>query len=136
MRQASDGILSRHHARPEKRMRQWFEYAAVWSILKFLGTLPRGLARAVAAAVASAMYAMLPKLRHTAEFNLRLAFPEWSDARRRNVIRAMVRHLGGLAEDFAHFTEYTRKNIERVVILAGHEHFLAGQQRGRGVLYL
>jgi len=136
MRQATDGILSRHHARPEKRMRQWIEYASVWAILKFLGALPRGLARAAAAAVASAMYAMLPKLRRTAEFNLRLAFPEWSDTRRQNVIRAMVRHLGWLAAEFAHFPEYTRENIERVVILDGHENFLAGQQRGRGVLYL
>jgi len=117
-------------------MRQWIEYASVWAILKFLGALPRGLARAVAAAVASAMYAMLPKLRRTAEFNLRLAFPEWSDARRQDVIRTMVRHLGWLAAEFARFPEYTRENIERVVILDGHENFLAGQQRGRGVLYL
>ncbi len=117
-------------------MRQWIEYASVWAILKFLGALPCGLARAVAAAVASAMYAMLPKLRRTAEFNLRLAFPEWSDARRQDVIRTMVRHLGWLAAEFARFPEYTRENIERVVILDGHENFLAGQQRGRGVLYL
>ena len=28
------------------------------------------------------------------------------------------------------------KNIEHVIVLDGHENFLAGQQRGKGVIYL
>jgi Kdo2-lipid IVA lauroyltransferase/acyltransferase len=117
-------------------MRQWCEYAAVWAILKMLGALPCGLARGLAAAVASAMYGMLPKLRRTAEFNLRLAFPEWDDARRREVIRGMVRNLGWMAAEFARFPRYTRENIGEALILDGHENFLNGQRRGKGVLYL
>jgi Kdo2-lipid IVA lauroyltransferase/acyltransferase len=117
-------------------MKEWGEYAAVWAILKMLGALPRGLARGLAAAVASALYGMLPKLRRTAEFNLRLAFPEWDDARRREVIRGMVRNLGWMAAEFAHFPRYTRVNIEEALILDGHENFLNGQRRGKGVLYL
>jgi len=117
-------------------MREWGEYAAVWAILKMLGALPRGLARGLAAAVASALYGMLPKLRRTAEFNLRLAFPEWDDARRREVIRGMVRNLGWMAAEFAGFPRYTRGNIEERLILDGHENFLNGQRRGKGVLYL
>jgi Kdo2-lipid IVA lauroyltransferase/acyltransferase len=117
-------------------MKQWGEYAAVWAIFKMLGVLPRGLARGLAAAVASALYAMLPKLRRTAEFNLRLAFPEWDDARRNVVIRGMVRNLGWMAAEFARFPRYTRENIEEALILDGHENFLNGQRRGKGVLYL
>jgi KDO2-lipid IV(A) lauroyltransferase len=117
-------------------MKEWIEYAAVWAILKVLGALPRGPARGLAAAVASALYGMLPKLRRTAEFNLRLAFPEWDDARRREVIRGMVRNLGWMAAEFAHFPRYTRENIEETLILDGHENFLSGQRRGKGVLYL
>jgi Kdo2-lipid IVA lauroyltransferase/acyltransferase len=117
-------------------MRQWGEYAAVWAILKMLGALPCGLARGLAAAVASAMYGMLPKLRRTAEFNLRLAFPEWDDARRRQVIRGMVRNLGWMAAEFARFPRYTRENIGGALILDGHENFLNGQRCGKGVLYL
>ena len=117
-------------------MREWCEYAAVWVILKVLGALPRGLARGLAVAVASALYGMLPKLRRTAEFNLRLAFPEWDEARRRKVIRGMVRNLGWMAAEFARFPRYTRENIEDVLILDGHENFLDGQRRGKGVLYL
>src|ERR1700726_995620 len=117
-------------------MKGWIGYAAVWAILKMLGALPRGLARGLAAAVASALYGMLPKLRRTAEFNLRLAFPEWGDTRRREVIRGMVRNLGWMAAEFARFPRYTPENIENVVILDGHENFLNGQRRGKGVLYL
>jgi KDO2-lipid IV(A) lauroyltransferase len=117
-------------------MKEWCEYAAVWAILKVLGALPRGLARGLATAVASALYGMLPKLRRTAEFNLRLAFPEWDDARRRQVIRGMVRNLGWMAAEFARFPRYTRENIEEVLILDGHKNFLDGQRRGKGVLYL
>ncbi len=117
-------------------MREWCEYAAVWAILKVLGALPRGLARGLATAVASALYGVLPKLRRTAEFNLRLAFPEWDEARRRQVIRGMVRNLGWMAAEFARFPRYTRENIEDVLILDGDENFLNGQRRGKGVLYL
>jgi len=112
------------------------EYAAVWAILKMLGALPRGVARSVAALVARVLYAMLPRLQRTAEFNLRLAFPEWDETQRRGVIRGMVRNLGWMAAEFARLPRYTRENIEDVVILDGHENFLEGQRRGKGVLYL
>jgi KDO2-lipid IV(A) lauroyltransferase len=117
-------------------MREWLEFAAVWTVLRTLGALPRGLARGFAAAVAFALYAMLPKLRRTAEFNLRLAFPEWDAARRNAVIRGMVRNLGWMAAEFARFPKDMRENIEEVVVLEGHENFLNGQRRGKGVLYL
>ena len=41
-----------------------------------------------------------------------------------------------LAAEFARFPRLTKENIEKVVILEGHENFLEGQRRGSGVLYL
>jgi Kdo2-lipid IVA lauroyltransferase/acyltransferase len=117
-------------------MAEWFEYAAVWAILKVLGALPRSMARGLAAGVARMTYTLLPRLRKTAEFNLRLAFPEWTDAQRRTAIRGMVQNLGWMAAEFAQLSRYTKENIEQVVILDGHENFLEGQRRGKGVLYL
>jgi KDO2-lipid IV(A) lauroyltransferase len=112
------------------------EYAAAWVLLKTLGLLPRALARGVAALVARLLFALLPKLRKTAMFNLRLAFPEWNDAQRKRVLRKMVRNLGWMAAEFARFPRYTPENIEKVLILDGHENFLAGRSRGKGVIYL
>jgi Kdo2-lipid IVA lauroyltransferase/acyltransferase len=117
-------------------MKEWIEYAAVWAILSALGALPRRVARPFAAMVARVLYAMLPRLRRTAEFNLRLAFPECDEPQRQAVIRGMVRNLGWMAAEFAHFPRCTRETIEDVVILDGHENFLNGQRRGKGVLYL
>jgi Kdo2-lipid IVA lauroyltransferase/acyltransferase len=117
-------------------MKEWVEYAAVWLILGFLRLLPRDAARSLAAGVARLLYGVLPKLRKTAEFNLRLAFPDWDDAQRHAVIRGMVRNLGWMAAEFARFPRYTRENIGEVLVLDGHENFLEGQGRGKGVLYL
>jgi len=79
---------------------------------------------------------LLPKMRKTAEFNLRLAFPEWSEAQRRTVLKGMTRNLGWMAAEFARLPRYTRENIENVVVLDGHENFLEGKSRGKGVIYL
>jgi KDO2-lipid IV(A) lauroyltransferase len=117
-------------------MREWTEYAAVWLILKILGALPRSAARGLAASVTRLLFSLQPRLRKTAEFNLRLAFPDWTEERRREVTRKMVRNLGWMAAEFARFPSLTKENIEQVVILEGHENFLEGQRRGKGVLYL
>jgi Kdo2-lipid IVA lauroyltransferase/acyltransferase len=117
-------------------MKEWIEYAAAWVVLKGLGIPPRPVARGLAAAMARILYVLMPKLRKTAEVNLRIAFPEWSDAQRAAVIRGMVRNLGWMAAEFARFPKYSKENIEQIVVLDGHENFLEGQRRGKGVLYL
>jgi len=117
-------------------MKEWLEFAAVWLILKKLGVLPRRLARGFAASVTGLLFSLQPKLRKTAEFNLRLAFPDWTDAQRKDATRKMVRNLGWMAAEFARFPRLTKENIENVVTLEGHENFLEGQRRGNGVLYL
>ncbi len=117
-------------------MRERFEYAAAWLVLKTLGALPRPVARALAVGVTRVLLLLRPRLRRTAMFNLRLAFPEWSDAQRRAVMRKTVRHIGRMAAEFALFPRWTRENVDRVVVLDGHENFLAGRSRGRGVLFL
>lgn len=117
-------------------MREWFEFAAVWLILKTVGVLPRAVARGVAAAIARLLFVLRPKLKKTAEFNLRLAFPDWTDAQRKEVTGKMVRQLGWMAAEFARFPKLTKDNVAQVVILDGHENFLEAQRRGKGVIYL
>jgi Kdo2-lipid IVA lauroyltransferase/acyltransferase len=117
-------------------VKDWLQFVAVWTVVKFLGALPRSLARAVASSVARAAFAVLPKLRRTADFNLQLAFPNWDEKQRRAVRRKMVRNLSWMAAEFARLPKYTKENIGQFVILDGHENFLAGKQRGKGVLYL
>jgi Kdo2-lipid IVA lauroyltransferase/acyltransferase len=117
-------------------MIEWIQYAVAWTLIKTLGVLPRGMARSMAAVGVRMLLLALPKLKKTAEFNLRLAFPEWTDGRRRSTLKKMTRNLGWMAAEFARMPSYTKENIESVVILDGHENFLAGHSRGKGVLYL
>ena len=117
-------------------MKEWLEYAAVWLVLKGLEALPRPVARGFAVGVMRFFYLLLPRLRKTAETNLRIAFPDWDEIQRKTAIRGMLRNLGWMAAEFARFPKYTKQNIERVVVLDGHKNFLDGQRRGKGVLYL
>jgi Kdo2-lipid IVA lauroyltransferase/acyltransferase len=117
-------------------MTERLQYAVAWIFVKLLGASPRGVARGLASAATWLLLRLLPKLRRTAEFNLRLAFPEWTEKQRRAVMRKMTRNLGWMAVEFARFPKYTKENIEKVVVLDGHENFLAGQSRGKGVIYL
>lgn len=117
-------------------MREWCEYAAAWAILRFLGLLPRPMARAVAAQIARFLLLCRPTLRRAALVNLRLAFPEWSDAQRRQTIRGMTRQLGWMAAEFAHFPHWSRENIEELVVIDGFDSFEAARALGKGVIFL
>ena len=107
-----------------------------WLLLKTIGAMPRPLARLVGARTAALLLWMRPGLRRAAMENLRLAFPEWSKKQRRAAIRGMVRQLGWMGAEFAHFPRYTKKNIDRIVLLDGFENFASAQARGKGVLFL
>jgi KDO2-lipid IV(A) lauroyltransferase len=117
-------------------MKEWLEYAAVRVSLKVLEILPQGAACWLASAAARVLYVLSAKLRKTAEFNLRLAFPEWAESQRQQVIRNMTTNLGRMAAEFARMPKYSAANIQELVVLEGHENFLQGHQQGKGVLYL
>src|SRR5260370_7132038 len=113
----------------EKTMREWCEYAAVWAILKGLGLLPRSLARNLATAVVRILYALSAKLRRTAEVNLRIAFPERSDAQRKIIVRGMLRNLGWLAAELPRFPKYSSENILQFFFFSPTSTFLHSHRR-------
>jgi Kdo2-lipid IVA lauroyltransferase/acyltransferase len=117
-------------------MRKHLEYFAAWFALKTLGLLPRNAARAAGACIVSLAFRFRPVLGRVADFNLRLAFPEWSEARRTEIIRRMVRNIGWMAGEFSQFPKYTARNISDVVIVDGEENYLCALRRGKGVLFL
>src|SRR5882762_6782969 len=117
-------------------MKKWPGFALAWLLVKFIGVLPRPLARGIAPATVRVLLAMLPRLRKIAMFNLRLAFPDWTDARRNETLQQMTRYIAWQAAEFARFPKYRRANIARVIEVEGHENFLEAQRRGKGVLIL
>lgn len=113
-----------------------FEYFLAWGLLRLLGGVPHRLARGLCRLLAMFSYAAWPRLGRVGLSNLRLAFPDWTDARRRRVLRGLFRNFGRMLADFAHFPHLTRANIERFIIYDGFEAFAQAREQGKGVLFL
>jgi KDO2-lipid IV(A) lauroyltransferase len=116
-------------------MREALEYAAFWSTLKFLGFLPRPLARWTGARLAALVFRINPAWRRAALFNLGIAFPDWGGEKKRRVIRDMVRYQGWIAAEFAHLP-HTGRNTTPILVVEGGENFAAAERAGKGVLML
>jgi KDO2-lipid IV(A) lauroyltransferase len=115
-------------------MREKLEYWAVWILVGALGVAPRRLARRAGAAVGALAYRWLPRLRLVGQQNLAFAFPEKDEADRAAILRRLYRNLGWLLAEFCQMRRYTAENTRGFLRYEGLEHFLAAEQRGRGVL--
>lgn len=117
-------------------LRHRAEYLVATTLLRFLGWLPHRLARGLCAILAATSYWFWPRLRRVGLFNLRLAFPEWNDRRRRQVLFGLFRNFGRMLADFSHFPKWTRENLESLIIYDGFENFARAREQGKGVLFL
>ena len=90
--------------------RHRFEYALVKSLLDGLGFLPHSLARALTCTLAALVYMVWRRLRRVGTFNLRLAFPDWTEKQRRKVLKGLFKGFGRMLADFAHFPGIRREN--------------------------
>jgi KDO2-lipid IV(A) lauroyltransferase len=118
------------------RFRHRLEYAAAAGALRVLGWLPHSLSRGVCAVLGALSYWFWPRLRRVGMFNLRLAFPEWTDRRRRQVLFQLFQNLGRMLADFARFPRLNRANIERLIVYDGFENYARARSLGKGVLFL
>ena len=121
---------------PKVSVERRLEYWAVLGALRGLGAVPHAVTRGVCAVLAVLGYWFWPRLRQVGLFNLRLAFPEWSEGQRRRVLYRLFRNFGRMLADFAHFPRWNRGNIERVIIYEGFENYARAHAQGKGVLIL
>jgi KDO2-lipid IV(A) lauroyltransferase len=117
-------------------LRHRAEFAAVWLLVKGLGALPRGLARAAGAAVGALCYRWLGRLREVGRSNLALAFPKWDLQQRDQVLRGVYRSLGWQLAEFCLMPHYTLAQANEFIECVGLERYLAARKRGKGVLVL
>ena len=117
-------------------MVDWLVYVAALAGLKLMGLLPRSAARSLGGSIATAAFFVHPYFRRAAMFNLQLAFPQWSEAKRRETVRGMTRQVGWMVGEFSQLPKYDRAAIEQVVAIDGFEFFEAARRRGKGVLFL
>jgi KDO2-lipid IV(A) lauroyltransferase len=79
-------------------------------------------------------YKLDPKHRERADANLKLAFPDWSDAKRHETVKEVFRHFGRMAGDFARTPLRTRQELLDSAELDGIENIEAAVSQGKGVL--
>jgi Kdo2-lipid IVA lauroyltransferase/acyltransferase len=115
-------------------MREAFEYAFAWTLLRLLGALPRGVARSVGAGVGAIAWHLLPRLRRTGMRNLEIAYPEMPAAERERRLRTLYRYLGWQLAEFCQMRRYTRENTRDFIRYQGLDHYLTARERGQGVL--
>ncbi|HUX44316.1 MAG TPA: lysophospholipid acyltransferase family protein [Terracidiphilus sp.] len=117
-------------------MRKEIEYWLVLGIVRWLGWMPRRLARLLANGLAGTVYLALGRLRRVGVRNLQLAMPELSPLQHRQILRGVYRQLGWQLVEFCRMPRYTPQNTQGWIRTEGMEYFLAASQRGKGVLVL
>jgi len=109
------------------------EYWLARLLLAFFAASPLPTAMRVGSALAR-LGRLFPKLRRTAESNLKLAFPEISALERQRLVRGCFENLGRLLAIFSHFTKRDPAPLKRLIQAEGLEHLAAAKNRGRGII--
>jgi Kdo2-lipid IVA lauroyltransferase/acyltransferase len=117
-------------------MRRKLEYAAAWPFIKILGLMPRPLARRFAIGIARVVYLLHFRLRQVGMRNLEMVFPEKSVAEHKRILRGVFTSLGRQLAELCQFPNYTKENVDEVVVYDGLENYERAYARGKGVLFL
>ncbi len=126
--------MSRRHRATDRltHPRHWPTWAGL-GLFYLLNFLPWPVKRALAAILGTVIYHLIPVRRRVTLINLRLAFPDLSEADRRRLARAHYRSLAlGVFETCAAWWSPTRRLPRYRVI--GKEHLVTAAKAGKGAL--
>ena len=98
---------------------------------RLLAVLPLAAALAIGRTFGWLYYALVPSRRRQADRHLAMAFPDWTPARRRQVIRGMFLHAGA---SFAELAQWPALRGTDYVTVDGIEVMDAALDQGRGVI--
>lgn len=96
------------------------------ALLRLLAPLPLPWVRALGALLGRLLYVLVPSRRHVVDVNLRLCFPQWSDAQRRQVAREHFVLVAQAFLDRAWLWHADPEVVRRRVVLSGALRELAG----------
>jgi KDO2-lipid IV(A) lauroyltransferase len=96
---------------------------------------PRLVADWLGAWCAQLLDVAIPRLRHIADRNLRLAYPENDEAWRRRITDGVFESIGRLLVSFARMPRITKSNVAEWIRYEGLEHYRRAKERGAGVLF-
>lgn len=109
------------------KLQTFLEYAAAKSVLVTLGHLPAPVAMKLGRNVGKLAYALAGNLRKTGATNLRLAFPEKSEAERQKLLRECFDSLGRQLGFFSQFATRSLDELKSMIEPQGLEHLEAAK---------
>lgn len=101
--------------------------------MRLASRIPRRWLLALGGALGTLLYALGIRRRVVLE-NLRLAFPEKTEAGRRAIARATYGRLGETVFEFLRIPDLPRDELERLFVYEGWENFEKARARGKGVI--
>lgn len=117
-------------------LRTYIEYSIAWVVYHGVSLLPRSFALFAGRILAAVAYRGLSRLRRNASNNLKLAYPQLSDAERQRIEKGVFQSLGRMLGETSQFDRINRGNIEKVVVYDGLENYHRAVEKGKGVILL
>ncbi len=118
------------------KLRTYIEYAPAKFVLATLGHMPPRMAYAVGRSMAKLGYLVAGELRRTGAINLRLAFPEKSEAERAALLRECFDSLGRELGLFSQMRTRSREQLKQLIEAEGWENLeKARAERGDHLIY-
>ena len=104
------------------------------TVVNLLRFLPSTVAHSVARAAAGTLDRAVPKLRRVAHTNLSLAYPNFDERERDQLIDGVFRTIARMLIALARFPDLNSSNIHKLIEYEGLENYLDAKKAGKGVL--
>src|SRR6478672_2813303 len=114
------------------KLQTFLEYAAAKSVLATLGHLPAPVAMNLGRSIGKLAYLCAGNLRKTGATNLRLAFPEKTEAERQALLRETFDSLGRQLGFFSQFATRSLAELQDLVEPQGLEHLATAKANMNG----
>lgn len=131
---ASDPDSRGHHAATRRKRRGRILHWVLRVFAAAVRILPLGVARGIGGALGRLAWHVVRRERRIALRNINQAFPEWSERRRREVIRGMFRHLGLSLFEILWLPNLDAVMLARTTIVEGLDRLMPHIDAGRGVV--
>jgi Kdo2-lipid IVA lauroyltransferase/acyltransferase len=118
------------------KLQTFVEYAAAKSVLGTLAHLPPRTAMSVGRSVGKLAYLLASDLRRTGAINLRLAFPEKTEAERAQLLRECFDSLGRQLGLFSQLSTRSLEELQSLIEPHGLEHLAVAKAQMNGGLIL
>jgi KDO2-lipid IV(A) lauroyltransferase len=123
--------------RARKRIKNWFLFRLITSLISFLSFLPRNTAVSIGGFLGGLAYFAIADARKRTLSNLRLAFAgEREEKELRSLALRVFRNLGKNVADAVRLKNMKWEDIDRITEIEGLQNFDQAYSRGRGVIAL